>query len=332
MGIDAHRGLALWAEGARPGSRRVELVVRDDRGDRVLVRRQVEELLVRERVDLLAGPYSSGLTRAVAPLAETHGVVLWNHGGAADDIHRRGYRMVVGIPTPASHYMLPALRWVTGGPVVILHRAASGFSAAVTRGAEVEAARQGRAVRLEPYPTTREGLENFLGDVRAERPGLLVAAGRLADDVAVARALRGSRIVVPTALVAAGVRAFGEALGTAADGFVGPSQWEPTAPLAPDLGPTPHAFARRFRTRFGVTPDYPAAQAYAAGLIMGRCIEVAGGLDRERLRAAAASLEVTTLFGPFRIDSGTGMQVGHEMLLVEWVRGRRRMIELPPST
>lgn len=56
MGIDAHRGLALWAEGAWPGSRRVELLVRDDRGDRVLVRRQVEELLVRERVDLLAGP------------------------------------------------------------------------------------------------------------------------------------------------------------------------------------------------------------------------------------------------------------------------------------
>src|SRR5213078_2538520 len=129
MGIDAHRGLVLWAEGPRPGSRRVELVVRDDRGDRVLVRRQVEELLVRARVDLLAGPYSSGLTRAAAPLAETHGVVLWNHGGAADDIHRRGYRMVVGIPTPASRYMLPALRWATGGPVVILHRAASGFSA-----------------------------------------------------------------------------------------------------------------------------------------------------------------------------------------------------------
>src|SRR5438067_1072942 len=220
--------------------------------------------------------------------------------------------MVVGIPTPASRYMLPALRWATGGPVVILHRAASGFSAAVARGAEVEAARQGRAVRLEPYPTTREGLENFLGGVRAERPGLLVAAGRLADDVAVARA-------------------FGEALGAAADGFVGPSQWEPTALLAPDLGPTPHAFARRFRTRFGVTPDYPAAQAYAAGLIMGRCIEVAGGLDRERLRATATNLEVTTLFGPFRIDSGTGMQVGHEMLLVEWVRGRRHMIALPPS-
>src|SRR2546428_2781758 len=78
MGIGAHRGLALWAEGARSGSRRVELVVRDDRGDQVLVRRPVEELLVRERVDLLAGPYSSGLARAAAPLAQTPGVLPVN--------------------------------------------------------------------------------------------------------------------------------------------------------------------------------------------------------------------------------------------------------------
>jgi len=174
-------------------------------------------------------------------------------------------------------------------------------------------------VRLEPYPTTREGLENFLGGVRAERPGLLVAAGRLADDVAVARALRRRRIVVPT-----------RSSPRACAPSVRPSAPRPTASSAEPVGADGAAGARsradaarlrrRFRTRFGVTPDYPAAQAYAAGLIMGRCIEVAGGLDRERLRAAATSLEVTTLFGSFRIDSGTGMQVGHEMLFVEWVR------------
>src|SRR2546428_10916278 len=116
MGIDAHRGLVLWAEGPRPGSRRVELVVRDDRGDRVLVRRQVEELLVRARVDLLAGPYSSGLTRAAAPLAETHGVVLWNHGGGAGDHHPPGYPMVLRIPTPPSRHIPPAPPPAAGGP------------------------------------------------------------------------------------------------------------------------------------------------------------------------------------------------------------------------
>src|SRR5437016_2923204 len=92
MGRDAHRGLALWAEDAN-----ATLVVRDDGSDAARLQSAVETLLDEERVDLLAGPYSSGLTRSAAPLAEARGVVLWNHGGAADDIHERGYRLIVGI-------------------------------------------------------------------------------------------------------------------------------------------------------------------------------------------------------------------------------------------
>jgi hypothetical protein len=34
--------------------------------------------------------------------------------------------------------------------------------------------------------------------------------------------------------------------------------------------------------------DYPAAQAYAAGVIEQRCVEHAGSLDQAALRAAAA--------------------------------------------
>jgi len=85
--------------------------------------------------------------------------------------------------------------------------------------------RVGDAVSLRPRPkgvftgeekfpvrlmvATVTGIAAFVSMLR---PGLLVAAGRLADDVAVARALRRRRIVVPTALVATCVRAFGDTL------------------------------------------------------------------------------------------------------------------------
>jgi branched-chain amino acid transport system substrate-binding protein len=328
MGIDARRGLALWAEEARASGLAVDLIVRDDRGEPVEARRQVHDLLVREEVDLLAGPYSSGLTRAVAPIADARGVVLWNHGGAADDIHRHGHRTLVGILTPASRYLVPAVRWMRYGSVLILRRARSGFSAAVAAGAEAEARRQGRAVQVEPYPAIGDEVDAFLDRISAAPPALLLGAGRLGDDIALALALRHRRLALPTALVAVPVRAFRHALGAAADGFVGPSQWEATARITPDLGPTPRTFARRFEARYGEHPDYPAAQAYAAGLVMGHCLEIAGGVDQERLRAAAAALDRTTLLGRFRIDPDTGMQIGHEMLLVGWARGTRRVIHL----
>jgi ABC-type branched-subunit amino acid transport system substrate-binding protein len=37
-------------------------------------------------VDLLLGPYASGLVRAVAPMVRDAGRILWNHGGSADDL------------------------------------------------------------------------------------------------------------------------------------------------------------------------------------------------------------------------------------------------------
>ena len=326
MGTDACRGLELWAEEARPGGRPVVLLVRDDGSERARVRREVETLLDEEHVELLAGPYSSGLTRAVAPLAEARNVVLWNHGGAADDIHCCGHRYVIGILTPASRYLVPALRRVRTGEVLAVHRPASGFSAAVARGAVEEAVRQRRVVRLEPYPETPEDMDTLAARLAVAPAGLVVGAGRFSDDVELARALRRQGLDVPAALVAAGIGAFREALGEAADGFLGPSQWEPRAPIDPDVGPTPQDFAHRFRARFGVGPDYPAAQAYAAGLVMGRCVDMAGGTEQQALRAAAAALDVTTLLGRFRIDPATGTQIGHDVRLVRWEGGERRVI------
>jgi len=155
MGVDACHGLELWAEDARRVGRPVELIVRDDCSDPAVARRQVSELLEREAVDLLAGPYSSGLTRTVAPITEARGVVLWNHGGAADDIHRRGHQMLVGILTPASRYLVPAIRWVREGPILILRRA-SGLRRAPSRGASLHASVCRWTIR--PPRRTRRGL------------------------------------------------------------------------------------------------------------------------------------------------------------------------------
>jgi ABC-type branched-subunit amino acid transport system substrate-binding protein len=51
------------------------------------------------------GPHSNELTASAAPIAEENGRLFINHAGAADDLYRRGYRMVMGLPTPASQYL-----------------------------------------------------------------------------------------------------------------------------------------------------------------------------------------------------------------------------------
>jgi hypothetical protein len=72
---------------------------------------------------------------------------------------------------------------------------------------------------------------------------------------------------------------FPQALGTYAEGFLGPSQWEPQLAYVPDFGPGPDEATEGIRAQ-GAPPDYPAAQAYAACLIAQRCLEEAGADDR----------------------------------------------------
>ncbi|MFQ6031017.1 MAG: ABC transporter substrate-binding protein, partial [Dehalococcoidia bacterium] len=83
----------------------VSLVYYDDASSAETARRVTERLILQDRVDLLFGPYSSVLSLASAAVAEEYRQVLWNQGGASDNIYRRGFRWVVGVLTPASEYL-----------------------------------------------------------------------------------------------------------------------------------------------------------------------------------------------------------------------------------
>jgi branched-chain amino acid transport system substrate-binding protein len=119
---------------------------------------------------------------------------------------------------------------------------------------------------------------------------------------------------------------FWEELGEAAEGCIGPSQWEPHAQGQPVVGPTSAEFIARFQRRFGAPPDYPSAQAYAAGLVLEHCVAQAGTWTDAALRDQACELDCQTFYGRFRLDSETGAQTGHETVLVQWQRGAKRLI------
>ena len=91
-------GLQAWARDANAKtSNSFHVVHYDDASDQSTVREITRRLIVEDRVDILIGPYSSVLTFSAAEGAEQHGKLLWNQGGASDDVYRQGYRWAVGI-------------------------------------------------------------------------------------------------------------------------------------------------------------------------------------------------------------------------------------------
>ena len=272
QGQDAYDGIRLWVDHA---NRPLRLVALDDASSASRARENVARLLTEERVDLLLGPYGSGSTLAVAPLAAAHGKILWNHGGAADEVTEAGSAHVVSVLSPASHYLRDLPRVVRhrtdAQRATVLYAGRGTFAASIRRGVEVGARAAGfNTVRAIAFDPPLRDTKTLLATACADNPNLLVVAGRFEDDVAIIRERRMLEVGT-IACVAAGTDAFHQELGVLAEGVIGPSQWEPHLHERPSIGPPSAWFCSEFRRVFQRDPGYVAAQAYTLGIIIGEC-------------------------------------------------------------
>jgi branched-chain amino acid transport system substrate-binding protein len=309
--------LSLWADwhGSRfPAG--AELTVVDAHPDPVAAVRRAERLAP----DLLFGPYGSSTTAAVAGATSR---LVWNHGGARVP----AVGNLVSVLAPADTYYRGAVRVVREADpelrTLCVLSSDTGFSRTVAAGAVREAGRLG-------LPAA-EGTLPVPGGWRpagADEAGMLLVAGPFEDEVAAARRLLPGRWRA-AGFVGAGVDEVLAGLGAGREGLLGPAQWLAEAAPPPDEGPSAGEFAAAYRRRTGAGPPYPAAQAFAAGVIAARCLREAGTADDAALMAAACALECTTMYGPFRLDPRSRQQVGHQVLTVQWQDGARRVIWPP---
>ena len=338
QGMQALAGLQAWAQDVNDagglavgGSRRQVLVVHyDDASSTEGAIQATTRLVQQDRVDLLFGPYSGVLAKAAAGVSEGYRRVLWNQGGADGGIYRQGHRWLVGILTPASAYLeglLPLVREADAGALTVgIVRAATGvFPREVTSAVERQAGPLGfRLSYLREFPPSLTDFTAIVEEIQEARPQVLVVAGRIHNDIQLARQLTESSVRLNALAVVAGpITQFREVLDSGAEEILGPSQWEPDAGLPVEYGPPVEEVLKSLTRRGPGGVDYPMAQAYAAGLVAQACAEQADSLEDAALRDAANRLDLTTFYGRFKIEAETGRQIGHSVVLVQWQWGRK---------
>ena len=311
----------------------VELVHYDDESVAQTARTMTERLVVEDQVDLLLGPYSSVLTLEAAKVAEKYQVVLWNHGGASDQVHSSGLEWIVSILTPASQYLsgvLDVMKELEPGArrVAILYSDRGTFPTAVVNGAEAHARKQGfRIVFKSSYHPPLNSYLSMLDDLADKRPHLVLGVGTIEDDLLLAQQMVQLQVKPKmVALVAAGIKQFVEVLGESASGFVGPSQWEPAAAYVPDYGPSMQQLAQGPEGLRLTESDYAMAQAYAGGLVAQKCVEGGGSLDNRVMREVAHKQDFTTFYGRFKVDPVSGCQIGRTVVIVQWQDGKKIVV------
>ena len=315
--------LRIWADAAEllPPWKSVRLDVQDAHSDAAAAMRRG----LAGRPHLVFGPY--GTSPSLQALAASQRVV-WNHGGASSALCWPAYPGAVNVLAPASTYLRGTLDSVRNADsdaarVVIVHRR-SGFGADVARGAAEHAARLGFEATTVGF-SAEDALELAATVPEAD---VLIVAGRFEDELAAARALL-ERKWRAAAFVGAGVEEVLAPLGELREGLLGPAQWIAAAAPEASEGPDAQWFVARYRAAVGGEPPYPAAQAFAAGVLAARCLRDAQTAEDAAQLAAARGLACRTLFGDFRLDPKTGLQVGHNVLTVQWQGGVRRVVWPP---
>ena len=302
-------GLELWA--TRTGTR---LLIEDDRSDPDEAAR-LHAALVARGCRFVLGPYGSDSVRALAT-AEPAGVV-WNHGGAADDVQR--LPGVISVASPASGYLIALARAVAAlvpGARIAVATAGGRFARFAREGLE----RERRALGVEVAAAF--SIRDPPDAIAAAGADAILACGPVGPEVELLRALAE---LAPGALrggVSPGLAGFPALLEGDPEGLIAPAQWHPETGGSPELGPSSPEVVADARARGPVELDYVGAQAYAAALIAERCHE----LSADDPPGAARRLRTTTFFGDFELDPATGLQRGHRLAVVRWSGGRQEAL------
>jgi branched-chain amino acid transport system substrate-binding protein len=337
------RGFELWrdevnaAGGIKAGGKQyqVKLVSYDDESQPARVQQLYTRLIVQDQAQFLFSPYSSGLVATAAVISEQYGKIMLTTGGAEEKTYKLGNKNLFQLYSPAGQYLagaLAALKEKNPAAKIALIYKDDPFSKAVMTATRGLAEKAGFTVVLdESYSPETTDFGPIINKVIGAGADAILGGGHYPDGATIARQLNAQKAPVKwvTLLVAPDSPNFAT-LGDAAVGVSVPSQWEPQVTFKPDFGPDAATFTKNFSEKFKIEPGYHAGGGYAAGLILQRAIEQAGGIEPEKVSGELNKMDATTLFGRTKFATDPkehGLQIGHEMVLAQWQKKDGKLVK-----
>ena len=306
---------------------KIDLILMDDKSDKQTSIKLYEKLITQDKVNLTMGPYSSGITDAVANVLERYKYPTMAPGAASGIIWKKGRKYLFDIIAVAQDYQKGALHIARdiGVKRVAIVGEDSLFPRQSAEGAVAWAKKLGLKVVLnENYPRKQTDFTALLTKIKARRAEALISNSYFADAAAQIRQLRELNINLKifAGTVGPGLPKFAKQLGNTAEYVLGFSQWEPKPAIL--KRPGMKAFIAAYEKRYGVKPNYHAGQSYASMQVFGEAVKRAGSADRDKVWKMLRTMKTTTVIGPWKVDD-TNMN-NHEGLTFQILNGERKIV------
>ena len=323
------RAIELWrdqknAAGGLLG-RPVALQMYDDRSDPATAARLYERLITSDNVDLLLSPFGSAGTAAATPVAEKHGRVIINAGGASEAIQQRGFKNVFQTAARISSYVDGVVPMAKANGYKSMVFIARDYSAARDMEKALSAQAEEAGIELqavEYFPAGTADFSSYIARARDTKPDMWISVGYPNEAIEMVRQMRATNYLPPYFLHnGVSQEDFLEAAGQDGEYALGMSLYEPSLDTKGNK-----EFVTTFNEAYGYEPGYYAAFGWAGVNVLSEAVEKVGSLDQDKLRETLKTMETQTAFGNYKVDPETGMQIGIKGLIVQVQSGKRQIV------
>lgn len=296
-----------------------------------------ERLISQDGIKFMLGPYSSGLTKAIAPVTEKHHVPMVEANGASRSLFTNGYRYLFAVLSTSEQYLSSAVTLAAEvaqsegrDPSTVKIAMAfenDPFSQDIRAGVMEDAKHYGMKIVVDDkLPKDLNDMTPTLAKVRALKPDLLVVSGHSKGAATAVRQMAEQNVYVPmVAMTHCDSADIIGKFGKAAEGILCAAQWAPTLKYKDDLFGSASDFAKAFEEKYGYAPPYQAAESAAAVEVFADAFRRAGSLDPEAVRDALATTDMQTFYGNIKFDK-TGKNIAKPMVLLQVQDGAYRVV------
>lgn len=317
-GLDTQRGYDYAVDtinaagGVMVGGRSYQLAIKyyDDESTPARGAQLAERLIQQDGVEYMLGPYSSGITKAIAPVTEKFGVPMVEAEGASRSLFTQGYEYLFAVLSTADQYLAEVVTLaanLSDDPSslrVALAFENDPFSLDVRQGVVDRMAEYGMQLIIDDkLPADLSDMTATLTKVKALRPDVLIISGHAKGAATAARQLEEQQIDVPiigmTHCESAKIQ---DNFPRSAEGILCSTQWDEGIPKRDALFGLAADWNAAMKERYPsyTSVPYQAAQASAAVLVWKEGFEAANSFDQDEVRDAIAELELETFFGDIR--------------------------------
>jgi branched-chain amino acid transport system substrate-binding protein len=336
-GKGVQQGYQAWAKivndkGGLLG-RQVELKILDDQSSADRVVADYEQLIGKDQVDLVVGPFSTRLVVPAARVAEEYDMLFVEPAGAAKDVFSQGFKnLFYAAPAVANdhyNYLAEAILAMPADrrpKTVAVASMDDPFAQGTAYGLRDKLKAGGLSVVVdEVYPPNTTDFGQIAAKIAASRADVLIGGSQYQDGVNLIVALQQLRYQPKLAAFSTAPTEpeFAKAIGDKTEGVLSPTGYSQDAPY-----PSNKEFVEKYRAQFGQEPEEDQANAYTTGQVVEAAVKAAGcaeqGACQQKLIDYVRQNKIETVVGPLTWDA-TGKPQGAHMIQ-QWRDGKIKIV------